>query len=109
LVVRGIEWYAKSLEESKKKERETRETNRERTGHDFAVGDKVKNPSFLVLWTGTVIGRSGATYKVRVDYTSGQWGSGRFQAGNTYDFLESELALSVNPSAGSLLDKISPK
>ncbi len=109
LLDRGIEWYAKSLEESKQKERETRQINRERTGHDFVLGNKVKNPSFFVLWTGTVIDRTGASYKVRVDYTSGQWGSARFQVGDTYDFLESELSLSLNPSAGSLIDNIPPK
>lgn len=108
LVERLFTRIAEGYEESGKLADEIRTKNRERTGHDFAVGDYVKNATFLVLWTGRVVAVEGTRFKVRIDYSSGAYGSGKYAEGNTYDFLETELAISVNPSVASVIDKFKP-
>ena len=33
----------------------------------LGVGTKVKNPGWLVMWTGTIVGRNGNSYHIRID------------------------------------------
>ncbi len=74
----------------------------------FKLGDRVKNPSFFMLWSGTVVRIEGQTLRVRIDYSSGQWGSGRFAPGIDYSFLPSEVKLKTVTSLGEIGSSLSP-
>ena len=57
----------------------------------FAVGDKVKNPTFLVLWTGTIVAIDGDHYQIRMDYVANLSGKSPYFEKHTYDFIRGEF------------------